>query len=404
MAIDASIYNLVRAPDISPLIQAVNNFAEMRRNKPFRDQAQAQGQINLGAGQQEFIGKIAATTALNIEPLLASGDAKSAMQQMVAARMQLQKAGIDPPPSPILDALQQGDIATASKLNGAAIQRMQAMGLLGKQQTAQPYAPTYGRQGDQIVQVGTAFNPASGRYESQVVPPPEGVSLLRETPEQESDRKLREAQGKSDIKVDEAGRSVESKTSATRREEYISSGIQSAEAMASTNRALELLDLVKTGGFAAAQKRAGDILGATPANLGELNAILGTAMAQQLKATFGGTQITDSEREFLQTISASIKQTGTVNERILRNGQRLLDLRVRRGIRAAQANGDDASLQEIQGALNLDYSAPAAEPIRDVRSAGTPAAPQQNQDALLQQIMQARPHLTREQAAQLLRQ
>lgn len=103
-------------------------------------------------------------------------------------------------------------------------------------------------------------------------------------------------------------------------------------------------------------------LGVASQDEGELNSLFGQNILGQLKATFGGNP-TEGEREALAQAQASFTNTGKINSKLLRNALKLANEKVARGRRAAQADKDDATVNEIDNALNISLSDNAGEEI-----------------------------------------
>lgn len=137
-----------------------------------------------------------------------------------------------------------------------------------------------------------------------------------------------------------------------RAQDFISTGVSSAEAIPNIKRAITLLDGVKTGGFNAAAARARQTLGIEGADEGELSANLGKAVLSQLRQTFGAA-FTEKEGERLEKIEASFGRSAEANKRILAQTLQLLETKAKRGLKAAEDQGDDFAIQDINNYLNM---------------------------------------------------
>lgn len=163
----------------------------------------------------------------------------------------------------------------------------------------------------------------------------------------------------------ESEKSVTGKDAAERRALFKTQAIAAAENVPTLRRAIELQDAINTGGGINALRKVANYLGVASQDEGELNSLFGQNILGQLKSTFGGNP-TEGEREALAQAQASFNQTGKINSKLLRNALRLADAKVQRGKRAAQADKDDATFNEIDAALNISLgdtpkqSAPAS--------------------------------------------
>lgn len=150
----------------------------------------------------------------------------------------------------------------------------------------------------------------------------------------------------------EAAGSAKGKASTERRELFKTQGLAAAENIPTLRRAIELQDEILSGGGANALRKMANYLGVASQDEGELNSLFGQNILGQLKATFGGSP-TEGEREALAQAQASFNQTGKINSKLLRNALKLASEKVARGKRAAQADKDDATIDEIDAALSI---------------------------------------------------
>lgn len=148
---------------------------------------------------------------------------------------------------------------------------------------------------------------------------------------------------------------VQARTAAERRATHIDEGLRAADSLPVLNRAIQLLDSVKTGGIAAAQIAATRFFGITGADETELSNNLGKAVLSQLRSTFGA-QFTQQEGERLQDIEADYGKSTAGNIRLLQQAFRLTERVARRGIAAARINQDAFSISEIEAGMNFSLA------------------------------------------------
>jgi hypothetical protein len=99
--------------------------------------------------------------------------------------------------------------------------------------------------------------------------------------------------------------------------------------MRGTQELIDLNNLIKTSGFAAAKKKAQDFFGVTDADEGLFNAKAGKLILDNIRAL--GANPTEGERAFLERITPSISQGSKVNEAILKD---MLEIQKRQAERA----------------------------------------------------------------------
>ena len=118
--------------------------------------------------------------------------------------------------------------------------------------------------------------------------------------------------------------------------------------------AIGLLDEVNTGGLSAASIKAKSLFGIESGDEGELSYLLSTNVLQRLRPIFGAA-FTASEGERLTAISASIGRSPETNRRLLGEALRIARSAAERGLYRAQDAGDDATVRELENALNELY-------------------------------------------------
>lgn len=159
-------------------------------------------------------------------------------------------------------------------------------------------------------------------------------------PDERLRRSIEEAQGKEQVK----GQSK-------RIDEMVATGQRQVAVIGGMNRAIDLLDKVSTGGYAAMQKSVTDFFGVTPADEAEFAYLTGKTVLGQLKDTFGA-QFTNEEAKRLERLEAGIGRSVEANMAILNRARESAVKAALRGYRAAVRQGDEFTAQEIQQALN----------------------------------------------------
>lgn len=157
-------------------------------------------------------------------------------------------------------------------------------------------------------------------------------------------------QEKADIKVTQKERETMAKANVTRKQGFIDSGIEAANGAANVSRALTLLDELKTGGFDNFALKAKRLFGIEGADEGELSNLMGKAVLSQLKPIFGAA-FTVTESNKLDALEAGFGKSTANNKRLLENSLKIINRAARRGIAAAEDQGDDFTANEIREAL-----------------------------------------------------
>lgn len=185
----------------------------------------------------------------------------------------------------------------------------------------------------------------------------EFVSTLGETASDIEARKAREAKERADISTTAAGEKVSTVGQAQRRQDIINTGLDSARALPTINRAIELLDTVDTGGFNAAALSAKQLFGVEGADEGELSANLGKAVLSQLRSTFGAA-FTEKEGQRLERIEAGFGRNTATNRRLLGNLKQILEREIRSSRRFAEKNDDADALEELDQLQSFTLNTP----------------------------------------------
>lgn len=162
-----------------------------------------------------------------------------------------------------------------------------------------------------------------------------------------------------EIKPDIKGREQAAKGISERKQGFITSGVDAADSVGNLRRSIELLETVETGGFSQAALRAKQLFGVEGADEGELSANLGRSVLSQLKPIFGAA-FTAAEGERLERISEGFGRSTETNLRLLNNALRTARRAAKRGIAAAESEGDIFSANQIREALD------AAEKVEEV--------------------------------------
>lgn len=169
---------------------------------------------------------------------------------------------------------------------------------------------------------------------------------------------------KADIKVSEAERKEIAKSNAKRKQGFIDSGVEAADSVANIKRSIALLDTVKTGGLDRASFRIRQAFGVEGADEGELSANLGRSVLAQLKPIFGAA-FTAAEGERLERIEAGFGRSPETNKRLLSSALKIAERASRRGLAAAEDQGDEFTANEIREAMAFEFEDPET-PIKSV--------------------------------------
>ena len=223
---------------------------------------------------------------------------------------------------------------------------------------------------------GAVFNPATGEVTKTALYQEGGNApdapatvretewFLKQTPEVQSQhlklkrktdptmaQKLEQKQKESDIAVEEASRKEGAKSTAARQQGFIDSGVEAADSLGNAYQVRSLLDSVETGGFDAAALRAKQLFGIESGDEAQLSAGLGKAILSQLKPIFGAA-FTAAEGERLERIEANFGKSTAGNKRLINEVIKITERAAKRGIRAANAQGDKFAADEIKSALD----------------------------------------------------
>ena len=148
-----------------------------------------------------------------------------------------------------------------------------------------------------------------------------------------------------------------------RAQGIINAGVDAIAQFPIITRSLDLLDEVKTGGFAGAATRARAFFGVEGADEGELSYNLSLNVLQELRPIFGSA-FTAGEGEKLERIEASIGRSPETNKRLLRQALDLARTSADKALDRSSEADDQATIRELQNALNslddweIDLSVP----------------------------------------------
>jgi len=198
--------------------------------------------------------------------------------------------------------------------------------------------------------VSPTVDPQTGQASLAPFQVPEGFQVSTETPEEERSADIL-------AKGQEARAKVTGKTQAERRALAIEKGIDAADSFANVQRGLDLLDSIPTGGIDAVSLRAKQLFGVEGADEAELSNRLGKAVLAQLRTTFGAA-FTEREGARLSDIEAGFGKSTEGNRRLLEQTKRLIERAARRGIRAARAQKDLDSVEDIEESLKFRFTSP----------------------------------------------
>lgn len=218
---------------------------------------------------------------------------------------------------------------------------------IGKKQKTSSFLVKDPKTGSLSIATGS-FNTETGKLETETASlgDLEVVSKLGETGEEETKRKVKQKESEATKKARVA-----------RDDALITRGVTAAESTATTRRALELLDLVNTGGFSKANYETRRAFGIESANEGELSNSLGKTVLSQLKETFGAA-FTENEGNRLAKIEASIGKSPAANKRLLIQALRITTKTAERAKQAALRRGDEETALDIDDLLKFSLSEP----------------------------------------------
>lgn len=147
----------------------------------------------------------------------------------------------------------------------------------------------------------------------------------------------------------------------------ITRGITAGESLATMYRAVDLLNLVETGGVDKAGLAIKSAFGVESADEGELASLLGKAVLSQLRETFGAA-FTENEGKRLEAIEAGMGSSPATNRRLLGNAIQIALRVAERGESQAKELGADSDSVWIRGLIDyrLDPDFGVGDPVIEV--------------------------------------
>lgn len=167
-----------------------------------------------------------------------------------------------------------------------------------------------------------------------------------------------------DITTENIRKETAAEKSAARSQGFIDIAYEAGDGLAETNRTLELLDIVETGGIEKANLAAKQMFGIEGADEGELSNLLGKNVLSQLKVTFGSA-FTENEGKRLERIDANYGKSTASNRRLLENAKKITERAVKRGIKEAERAGQDDVVAELSALLDATLSSDEEPPKKD---------------------------------------
>ena len=375
-----------RRTDIPTLLRGLG-AAATGQVPQFRQQMQAeqtQRMQNVIGGLQleDALTKSAAQDALRIQQLAKTGDTRQAMDILGDRVQLLQQIGADPTSTmrladslmsggfdailPQIDSTVEMGVRTGmiEPFGGQVPSTFRSLQLQAEAAGLTPGTDQYrdfmrfgggdamlGGRGLQRFADGTAIQYMPDGS-SRVIHPVRGV-----IDDPEEAERLREAAFKSgSVEAGQiAGAQARARGEEDRAQTIITEGLAAADSTGVLRRAIELLDLVDTGGFAKYGLAARRIFGIEGADEGELSSNLGKAVLSQLRSTFGAA-FTAREGESLKEIEAGFGFNTETNKRLLNNALAIANRAAQRAIRRAETREDFETSSEIEAALDFDIS------------------------------------------------
>ena len=278
--------------------------------------------------------------------LLERGDGEGFLSIVSSRLDNIEKLGGDPSQTMnVLQAFNSGDMQGALDMLKRTEQVGVDQGLLSDPLAAQR------KVNESREQKKTANDRDWEKFQSLIKSDPEKgeqfgrkVGFIRPT-EQES----------SDIKISESEKKTMAKANIARKQGFIDSGIEAANGAANLNRALTLLDGVGTGGFDNLALKVKQAFGIEGADEGELSSLMGKAVLAQLKPIFGAA-FTASEGESLARLEAQFGRNPKTNKKLIENALKIINRSARRGIAAAEDQGDNFTADEIRSSMAFKLS------------------------------------------------
>jgi hypothetical protein len=271
---------------------------------------------------------------------------------MITARAQsLQEQGRDGKDTlELLDlneAEQNQALQNVQLLDLSTQERLSTQKAVGKKSIQKSFAPVtiINKTTKEKRLVAPVVDSITGKAKLERFDLPEGFEVSRETDEEKRAANIISEGAK-------AKQKVIGKNKAERRQLVIDRGVEAADSFANIQRAIDLLDSIKTGGSSNAILRAKQLFGIESADEAELSNKMSKAVLSQLRATFGAA-FTATEGESLVRIEAGFGKSTEGNRRLLGQTKRIILRAANRAIRAAKAQGDNETVADIEESLKF---------------------------------------------------
>lgn len=173
--------------------------------------------------------------------------------------------------------------------------------------------------------------------------------------------------------AERAGRDVETAGGETEAQEFARLRIEAVDSLPqiegtiqSTEKSLEILGTIKTGGWSTEAVRAASrFLGVTPQSEAQFNLLAGQQVLDGLSSFEGS--ISEGERNYLESLYQDLKESDGANRGIL---ELMLD-KANRALRDAETRANSSTFQEYLD-NRQDYRAPLGEPVKRVNFSDLP--------------------------------
>ena len=315
------------------------------------EQAVEANQLSLDENRQNEIIRSVAEFAPTLKPLLENGDYVGSLQALQVRKQDLQSRGVDTAitdeaiqeimngnPDNVLQSLNVAESEAANRglIGGAG-------GLTAGQKERKSLLRD-AKSDDPIVR-DSALRELGALERAGTI-----TANERAAKDQELTKSLEKSQAQ--IEGGKARGRTEQTSLANREQAAVDVGLESADAIGTITRAIDLLKEIETGGAASVKLRAKQFFGVEGADEGELSNALGKAVLSQLKTIFGSA-FTEGEGARLERIEASFSKSNATNLRLLERELESLERKARRGLSIAEKTGDDFTAGEIRKSLEL---------------------------------------------------
>jgi len=247
-----------------------------------------------------------------------------------------------------IDAARSASISREDTLDKLGIEAMKNSGIAATSgNRSSPISRAYDN-GTVLTVVSTPSGPMTRVFnpDGEEVFGPDRTSILRNAREEQVD-----------FAQEKASATAEGAALVARAQDAIDVGYDAAMALPVLNRALLLMDEVKTGGWNSVAIKARQAFGVESADEGELASLLGKGVLSQLRDTFGAA-FTASEGQRLEGIEARMGANPETNRRLMQNAITIMNRAIDRGISAADNPDTTAELNSLR-AITLGETIPA---------------------------------------------